>query len=104
MLTGMDFKRATDLPWARQVARVDGDTPTDIAGALDSVVYLIRVELPTLQYRGKSIFEAARSRCVGTPRHTFAESQVPTSHLLAGLRCSRWRGEHDRLPNPNRWP
>ena len=64
------------------VTRGHGDTPTNIAGAFDLVVYLIRVELPTLECRGKTTFEAARSRCVGTPRSTFAKFQHRNGCLL----------------------
>ena len=56
------------------VARVDADTPTKNTETLISVVYPIRAEMPTLEYRGKTTFEAARARCVGTPRNSFAES------------------------------
>ena len=72
----MDFKAAVDSTQARPVVRDEADTPTNIADTLDSVVYPIRAELPTLEYRGKPTFEAARARCGGTPRSTFSKSQI----------------------------
>lgn len=71
----MDFKRVRDLPWACQVAQIDASMPTDIPGGVDSVVYVIRAELPALEYRGKTMFEAAWARCLGTPRNSLAERQ-----------------------------
>ena len=71
----MDFKRVRDSPWACQAAQIDASMPTDIPVGVDSVVYLIRVELPALEYRGKTMFEAAWARCLGTPRNTLAERQ-----------------------------
>ena len=38
-------------------------------------MYPIRVDRPAFECRGKPTFEAARVRCLGTPRNTFAESQ-----------------------------
>ena len=90
ILTGMDFKRATDPQLACHVARIDADMPTNIAGTLDSIVYRIRAELPTLECRGKPMFEAARTRCVGTPRSTFAKSQnLPASVVVLSVRPAR---------------
>ena len=81
----MDVKRLRDSPWACQVAQIDASMPTDIAGALDSVVYLIRVELPALEYRGKTMFEAAWAPCLGTPRNTLAQRQNLRAPVIVPL-------------------
>ena len=57
------------------MTQIDANTPTDIPGAVELLVYLIRAELPALEYRGKTMFEAAWARCLGTPRNTLAQRQ-----------------------------
>ena len=78
----MDFKRVSDLPWAFQVTQIDANTPTDIPGAVELLVYLIRAELPAPEYRGKTMFEAEWARCLGTPRYTLAQGQNLRASLV----------------------
>ena len=71
-------------------------------------MYPIRAELPTLEYRGRPTFEAARARCLGTPRNTFAESRnlraisllFCTAFGCVGKRIARRTNIADRVPAP----
>ena len=56
----------------------------------DLVVYRLRWNLPTFEYRGKPTFVAARARCLGPPLNHAAESRNLVAMSL--LVCAAFRG------------